>query len=83
MLLLEVLRFVRLGIQRLRQINSVMQKFSFLGIFLIIIGVFLLLRNVLDLEIPFWDFLLPLLLILWGISMLVRNISKTAKPKKS
>jgi uncharacterized membrane protein len=52
-----------------------MKKFPFFGILLIAIGVFLLLRNVLDLDIPFWDFLLPILLILWGISMLIKNVT--------
>ena len=56
-----------------------MKKFPFAGIFLIIIGAYLLLRNVLDLDIPFWDFLLPVLLILWGISMLVKNLSGAKK----
>jgi hypothetical protein len=59
-----------------------MKKFPFAGIFLIIIGAYLLLRNVMDLDIPFWDFLLPLLLILWGVSMLVKNLSR-AKSTKS
>jgi hypothetical protein len=59
-----------------------MQKFSFFGIFLIIVGTFLLLRNVLDLDIPFWDFFFPILLVLWGVSMLVNNIARTAKTKK-
>ena len=58
-----------------------MQKFSFFGIFLIIVGAFLLLRNVLDLDIPFWDFFFPLLLILWGVSMLMKNISEATKKK--
>lgn len=58
-----------------------MQKFSFFGIFLIIIGAFLLLRNVLDLDIPFWDFFFPLLLILWGASMLLNNISRATRKK--
>jgi hypothetical protein len=56
-----------------------MKKFPFVGILLILIGAFLLLRNVLDLQIPFWDFLLPLLLILWGVGMLVNNVSKAKK----
>ena len=60
-----------------------MQKFSFFGIFLIIVGAFLLLRNVLDLDIPFWDFFFPLLLILWGASMLVNNISRSTHKKNS
>jgi predicted membrane protein len=60
-----------------------MQKFSFFGIFLIVVGAFLLLRNVLDLDIPFWDFFFPILLILWGVSMLVNNITRSAKAKKS
>jgi hypothetical protein len=61
-----------------------MKKFPFAGIFLIIIGAYLLLRNVMDLDIPFWDFLLPVLLILWGLSMLVKNLSraKSAPPAK-
>ncbi len=58
-----------------------MQKFSFFGIFLIAVGAFLLLRNVLDLDIPFWDFVFPLLLILWGISMLVNNINGARRKK--
>jgi len=53
-----------------------MKKFPVAGIFLIIVGAFLLLRNVLDLDIPFWDFLLPVLLILWGVSMLINNLSR-------
>jgi hypothetical protein len=60
-----------------------MKKFSFAGIFLILVGAFLLLRNVLDLNIPFWDFFVPVLLILWGVSMLVRNIMGTSKAKKT
>ncbi|MDP4220185.1 MAG: DUF5668 domain-containing protein [Bacteroidota bacterium] len=56
-----------------------MQKFSFFGIFLIVVGAFLLLRNVLDLDIPFWDFVFPLLLILWGVSMLVNNVMRSTK----
>lgn len=60
-----------------------MKKFSFAGIFLILVGAFLLLRNVLDLDIPFWDFFVPVLLILWGVSMLVRNVTSTTKAKKT
>lgn len=60
-----------------------MQKFSFFGIFLVIVGTFLLLRNVFDLDIPFWDFFFPLLLILWGVSMLVNNITKSTRKKTS
>ena len=60
-----------------------MKKFPFAGILLIVIGAYLLLRNVLQLDIPFWDFLLPVLLILWGITMLVRNLSGSAKSKKA
>jgi hypothetical protein len=60
-----------------------MQKFSFFGIFLVIVGAFLLLRNILDLDIPFWDFFFPLLLILWGVSMLVNNISQAGRKKKT
>ena len=56
-----------------------MQKFSFFGIFLVVVGGFLLLRNVLDLDIPFWDFVFPLLLILWGISLLINNVSGSLK----
>jgi hypothetical protein len=59
-----------------------MKKFPFAGIFLIIIGAYLLLRNVLELDIPFWDFLLPVLLILWGMSMLFKNLS-SGRIKKS
>ncbi len=59
-----------------------MHKFSFFGIFLVVVGGFLLLRNVLDLDIPFWDFVFPLLLILWGASMLINNISKSTRIKK-
>ncbi len=59
-----------------------MQKISFIGIFLILAGAFLLLRNVLDLDIPFWDFFFPVLLILWGVSMLVKNITQSSKGKK-
>ena len=58
-----------------------MQKFSFFGIFLVAIGAFLLLRNVLELDIPFWDFVFPLLLILWGVSMLINNIRGARKKK--
>lgn len=58
-----------------------MQKFSFFGVFLIAIGAFLLLRNVLDLDIPFWDFVFPLLLILWGLSMLINNINRARRKK--
>ncbi|MEI8135304.1 MAG: DUF5668 domain-containing protein [bacterium] len=58
-----------------------MQKISFLGIFLVIAGAFLLLRNIFDFDIPFWDFFFPVLLILWGVSMLVRNVSKGVKSK--
>ncbi len=60
-----------------------MQKFSFFGIFLVIVGAFLLLRNVLDLDIPFWDFFFPLLLILWGVSMLVNNVSHATRKKNT
>ncbi len=56
-----------------------MFKHSFFGIFLVIIGAFLLLRNVLDMDIPFWDFVFPLLLIMWGASMLINNLSKIKK----
>ena len=58
-----------------------MQRFSFFGVFLIAIGAFLLLRNVLDLDIPFWDLFFPLLLILWGVSMLVNNITRSTRKK--
>jgi len=60
-----------------------MKKISFAGIFLILVGAFLLMRNVLDIEIPFWDFFLPVLLILWGVSMLVRNVTGASKGKKT
>ena len=56
-----------------------MFKHSFFGIFLVIIGVFLLLRNVLDMDIPFWDFVFPLLLIMWGASMLISNVSRVKR----
>ena len=59
-----------------------MHRFSFFGIFLITVGAFLLLRNVLDLDIPFWDFFFPLLLILWGVSMLFTNISRSSRSKQ-
>jgi hypothetical protein len=58
-----------------------MHKISFLGIFLVLAGAFLLLRNVLDIQIPFWDFFFPVLLILWGVSMLVKNITAVTKKK--
>jgi hypothetical protein len=58
-----------------------MFKVSFFGIFLVVVGTFLLLRNILDLDIPFWDFFFPLLLILWGASMLINNIARAAKKK--
>lgn len=63
-----------------------MFRHSFFGIFLLCIGLFLLLRNVFDLDIPFWDFAFPILLILWGLSMLIGNITRAANsrsPKNS
>lgn len=51
------------------------------GVLLLVIGVTILLRNVFDINLPLWDIVLPALLILWGVSMLVRNIAKAKRPQ--
>ena len=51
------------------------------GVLLLVIGVTILLRNVFDINLPLWDIVLPALLILWGVSMLVKNISKAKRPQ--
>ena len=56
---------------------------SMFGIFLLCIGLFLLLRNIFDLDIPFWDVAFPVLLILWGLSMLINNVSKASRKTKT
>ncbi len=56
---------------------------SMFGIFLLCIGVFLLARNIFDLDIPFWDVAFPVLLILWGTSMLINNVSKASNSRKT
>jgi hypothetical protein len=48
----------------------------FWGAFLVLFGIMILMRNVFDIEIRFWDTVVPILLILWGISMLVNNLGK-------
>ncbi len=54
----------------------------FWGILLVIIGATVLLRNVFDIHLPLWDVIFPALLILWGVSMLVKNVSRASKPKQ-
>ncbi len=49
------------------------------GVLLLVIGITILLRNVFDINLPLWDIVLPALLILWGVSMLVKNISKAKR----
>jgi hypothetical protein len=60
-----------------------MFKAPIFGIFLLCIGLFLLARNIFDLDIPFWDVAFPILLIVWGASMLINNLSKAAHSRKA
>jgi predicted membrane protein len=48
----------------------------FWGAFLVLFGLMILMRNVFDIEIRFWDTVMPILFILWGISMLMKNLGK-------
>jgi small neutral amino acid transporter SnatA (MarC family) len=56
-----------------------MQGSTFWGILLVVIGGTVLLRNVFDINLPLWDVISPALLILWGVSMLVKNVSRSGK----
>ena len=52
---------------------------TFWGVLLVIIGGTILLRNVFGIDLPLWDVLLPAALIVWGVSLLVKNVSKSSK----
>ena len=55
---------------------------TFWGVLLVIIGGTVLMNNVFDIHLPLWDVIFPSLLILWGISMLIRNVSRSSGSKK-
>lgn len=46
----------------------------FWGVVLIVFGGVILLRNLFGIDIEFWETLFPILLILWGASMLLTNL---------
>ncbi len=58
-----------------------MKSGIFWGILLVIIGGTILLRNVFDINLPLWEVIFPSLLILWGVSMLIKNVSKASRPR--
>jgi hypothetical protein len=58
-----------------------MKSGLFWGILLVIIGGTILLRNVFEIHLPLWDVIFPAMLILWGVSMLIKNVRNA--PKRS
>ncbi|HYM19533.1 MAG TPA: hypothetical protein VEW28_00855 [Candidatus Kapabacteria bacterium] len=59
-----------------------MSSGMFWGALLVIIGATIMLRNVFDIHLPLWDVIFPSLLILWGVSLLFKNVSRSSKPKQ-
>ncbi|MBS1902137.1 MAG: hypothetical protein JSS75_00340 [Bacteroidetes bacterium] len=51
----------------------------FWGILLVVVGGTILLRNVFGVDLPLWDVIFPAMLILWGVSMLIRNVNRSSK----